>query len=903
MKKFISALSSFVIAATAMGGSMVMPINAANVEETIVAIRSNGKSEIQVDAGAKIPVEIYIPQSSGFNSTLLKFGIGKDGNLDDTKGKGSVFDRLGNEIKNYKDAFGNYGITMTAKGDKIGNKQTDFSYPNCLESGKTTDFYMDAGDIPDTGIAMFNPEAWSILYQAKPEIEAGVNVDAYGAWVAAGGVLDEDFDYSNYVPVSEWTKDESWAYEYTFTKLELQLPEDMPDGTYVFDVYKDVFINCHPGSLFTDSNEPVPDDERSDAKSNFKGIGGEQNFSTEKLTIRVGNPTEATTAVPPTTTEAPATTTAAPATTVAPITTDAPITTVAPTTTAVVPETAPDTTPAPVITEAEPTATQAPANAIIYNLIPHNKEYIDAESNGLNYNKYTAEPGEAIQVDWTIKHDQGTAGLQMSFDFSQVEYISGKRGGAYRITPTYSDFNNTDNMQKGEVIYTWAQSDENFADDGKIVYSFNIKAPESGGTYFIGLNENPKEVSKVVPKAQDQQHTFVMYGLQITVDGPVSTDVTTAVPETVTTAGETTEATAAPTTTVATGTEVPITQGTGIETGGGTTGEVVYTTEEPTTTEAVSTTVNGALTVTQPVATTTYGGGTTAPITTPAIPETTAAETSAIDGTTDVATTVLGGYTTAPTTTVADEADAIIYNLIPHDKEYTPAAQNGNNVYSANPGEELTVDWTVKNDKGTAGIQMNFDFSQVEYISGKRGNAYRVTPTFSDNTNTEGLKKGEVVYTWAQSEENTATDNAVIYSFTVKVPTEYGTYRMGLSSDPQDTNKVVPRRQENEHKFVFHGLDIIVGSDVTTTIDGTATTPANQDGDTLYGDVNCDGVVRIGDVVLLNRYLARNAEVSPQGLLNADCEKDNKLDAKDSVKIKKFLALMIGAEQLGKASN
>ncbi len=878
MKKFISALSSFVIAATAMGGSMVMPINAANVEETIVAIRSNGKSEIQVDAGAKIPVEIYIPQSSGFNSTLLKFGIGKDGNLDDTKGKGSVFDRLGNEIKNYKDAFGNYGITMTAKGDKIGNKQTDFSYPNCLESGKTTDFYMDAGDIPDTGIAMFNPEAWSILYQAKPEIEAGVNVDAYGAWVAAGGVLDEDFDYSNYVPVSEWAKTEPWAYEYTFTKLELQLPEDMPDGTYVFDVYKDVFINCHPGSLFTDSNEPVPDDERSDAKSNFKGIGGEQNFSTEKLTIRVGNPTEATTAVPPTTTEAPATTTAAPATTVAPITTDAPITTVAPTTTAVVPETAPDTTPAPVITEAEPTATQAPANAIIYNLIPHDKEYIDAESNGLNYNKYTAEPGEAIQVDWTIKHDQGTAGLQMSFDFSQVEYISGKRGGAYRITPTYSDFNNTDNMQRGEVIYTWAQSDENFADDGKIVYSFNIKAPESGGTYFIGLNENPKEVSKVVPKAQDQQHTFVMYGLQIIVDGPVSTDVTT-VAETDVTVAQTTEATAAQTTeaTVAATTEA---------------------TAAPTTeaTAAPTTEATAALT------------------TTLAAPATTAVETTVNDSTnhdvidtTDitVATTALGGGTTAPTTTVADAGDAIIYNLIPHGKDYTSAEQSGkkNNVYMANPGEELTVDWTVKNDKGTAGIQMNFDFSQVEYISGKRGNAYRVTPTFSDNTNTEGLKKGEVVYTWAQSEENTATDNAVIYSFTVKVPTAGGTYSLGLSEDPKDTNKVVPRRQENEHKFVFHGLDIIVDSDETTAIDGTATTPANQDGDTLYGDVNCDGVVRIGDVVLLNRYLARNAEVSPQGLLNADCEKDNKLDAKDSVKIKKFLALMIGAEQLGKASN
>ena len=147
-------------------------------------------------------------------------------------------------------------------------------------------------------------------------------------------------------------------------------------------------------------------------------------------------------------------------------------------------------------------------------------------------------------------------------------------------------------------------------------------------------------------------------------------------------------------------------------------------------------------------------------------------------------------------------------------------------------------------------------------------------------------------------------------------------------------NKVVPRKQDNPHKFVFYGLEIVVGSDVVTTtaIDGTTvpgsttttdgTTAGSQDttttitsttstntetsvtgdGKTLYGDVNCDGVVRIGDVVLLNRYLAKNAQVTPQGLLNADCEKDNKIDGKDSVKIKKYLALIIKDTELGKAS-
>ena len=50
MKKFISALSSFVIAASAMGGTMTFSTDAA-VSETIVSIRSNGVHEVTAKAG------------------------------------------------------------------------------------------------------------------------------------------------------------------------------------------------------------------------------------------------------------------------------------------------------------------------------------------------------------------------------------------------------------------------------------------------------------------------------------------------------------------------------------------------------------------------------------------------------------------------------------------------------------------------------------------------------------------------------------------------------------------------------------------------------------------------------------------------------------------------------------
>jgi len=60
MKKFISALSSFVIAATAMGGTLAFTSSAAvngSVDKTIIAIRSDGKNSVNVKAGDTVPVK------------------------------------------------------------------------------------------------------------------------------------------------------------------------------------------------------------------------------------------------------------------------------------------------------------------------------------------------------------------------------------------------------------------------------------------------------------------------------------------------------------------------------------------------------------------------------------------------------------------------------------------------------------------------------------------------------------------------------------------------------------------------------------------------------------------------------------------------------------------------------
>ena len=84
----------------------------------------------------------------------------------------------------------------------------------------------------------------------------------------------------------------------------------------------------------------------------------------------------------------------------------------------------------------------------------------------------------------------------------------------------------------------------------------------------------------------------------------------------------------------------------------------------------------------------------------------------------------------------------------------------------------------------------------------------------------------------------------------------------------------------------------------TTTEKVTTTTTTAEPGTLLYGDTNCDGVVNIADVVVLNKWLNNNADyaIKPQGKINADCcdAKDGAgLDASDSKAIIKSIVHLV----------
>jgi hypothetical protein len=174
------------------------------------------------------------------------------------------------------------------------------------------------------------------------------------------------------------------------------------------------------------------------------------------------------------------------------------------------------------------------------------------------------------------------------------------------------------------------------------------------------------------------------------------------------------------------------------------------------------------------------------------------------------ATSLLGTVTGISASAAEVKADApagtIVYDLVPHGKTYEAADEGskGNNVVTAEPNEELTIDWTIKHDQGTAGLQMTLDFSQANYQSAKLGKAYMALPQFNDNTGT----KGEIVYTFGQDEEETAKDGSTIYSFNIKAPAT-GSVTVGEKTGSNVFNKVISR-EDVKYDYIFHGLTVKV---------------------------------------------------------------------------------------------
>ncbi len=104
---------------------------------------------------------------------------------------------------------------------------------------------------------------------------------------------------------------------------------------------------------------------------------------------------------------------------------------------------------------------------------------------------------------------------------------------------------------------------------------------------------------------------------------------------------------------------------------------------------------------------------------------------------------------------------------------------------------------------------------------------------------------------------------------------------LGVSYDDLDRMTIRPFNTA----MTMTQVDLLVKSP-----DATTEQPDTQD--YHAGDVNCDGDVKINDVILLNRMIAEDttATISEQGIINADCDGKDGVNSDDAIAILKMLA-------------
>lgn len=87
--------------------------------------------------------------------------------------------------------------------------------------------------------------------------------------------------------------------------------------------------------------------------------------------------------------------------------------------------------------------------------------------------------------------------------------------------------------------------------------------------------------------------------------------------------------------------------------------------------------------------------------------------------------------------------------------------------------------------------------------------------------------------------------------------------------------------------------DTPVKPNTTESVTEPVVEPTASSGDVKYGDVNEDDEVDLVDVILLNKHLMIGTNVTPQGQINGDVDRNKTLDEVDSLNILKYIIQLV----------
>ena len=174
----------------------------------------------------------------------------------------------------------------------------------------------------------------------------------------------------------------------------------------------------------------------------------------------------------------------------------------------------------------------------------------------------------------------------------------------------------------------------------------------------------------------------------------------------------------------------------------------------------------------------------------------------------------------------------------------------------------------------------NNDTKRISESTGKSDDLFEVG-SFDDGSDYAVTQTTETKTEYVSSKNNPDLINNILSSNSAK-PT--------MTSIDAEPSKIVQTTTTTSTTTTTTTTPAAPYSETTTTTTVTTTTPV-PDQSFLYGDADCSGEVTFGDISLIYLFLMGEAELSAQGMINADFNQDGQITFAD---VSEIYIYMIG---------
>lgn len=252
----------------------------------------------------------------------------------------------------------------------------------------------------------------------------------------------------------------------------------------------------------------------------------------------------------------------------------------------------------------------------------------------------------------------------------------------------------------------------------------------------------------------------------------------------------------------------------------------------------------------------------------------------------DPNTTTPAVTTTTTTTTTTVTTTGPIGTTVPGDVVSLPVNYDANNQYwlvDTNGANQLTLEAIGLPWAGLSGEYGYWDSVDGAWITGSF--------EYSSSLGEDGIETIEIVI---PAEDRTTQLQIQVYYYAQWSNEANDMVAQDPSNVIFNAYGVVTEESETTTTITTTTTTIIETTTTTTTTTETTTATDEIPTASVLGDVNCNGQVRVNDVILLNRFIAEDTaakdSVSAQGLVNADFNVSGAPNGEDSTAILRYLA-------------